>query len=204
MGRKGRSFSFNRENSEEKENKKLCGVTSISQQLNSFINASTQVTLLTPPALQCDTGVQVAQTVMSDLLSSPHHPAVNPNIILDNFLLDLRQSIITRLDTPPSDSLTQPTFLNITRCPLSNQINILSLYLLLKLILSALRSGQESLPPLQTPSVTVTFSLSLRHSLMCRFSILISVRDGGFAKHFTHFQFCKFCFNFVSRCGVSM
>ena len=202
MGRKGRSFSFNRENSEEKENKKLCGVTSISQQLNSFINASTQVTLITPPALQSDSGVQVAQTVMSDLLSSPHHPAVNPNIILDNFLLDLRQSIITRLDTPPSDSLTQPTFLNITRCPLSNQINILSLYLLLKL--SALRSGQESLPPLQTPSVTVTFSLSLRHSLMCRFSILISVRDGGFAKHFTHFQFCKFCFNFVSRPGVSM
>ena len=202
MGRKGRSFSFNRENSEEKENKKLCGVTSISQQLNSFINASTQVTLITPPALQSDSGVQVAQTVMSDLLSSPHHPAVNPNIILDNFLLDLRQSIITRLDTPPSDSLTQPTFLNITRCPLSNQINILSLYLLLKL--SALRSGQESLPPLQTPSVTVTFSLSLRHSLMCHFSILISVRNGDFAKHFTHFQFCKFCFNFVSRPGVSM
>ena len=100
--------------------------------------------------------------------------------------------------------LDSANVLNITRCPLSNQINILSLYLLLKLILSALRSGQESLPPLQTPSVTVTFSLSLRHSLICRFSILISVRDGGFAKHFTHFQFCKFCFNFVSRCGVSM
>ena len=40
--------------------------------------------------------LQVAQTVMSDLLSSPHHPAVNPNIILDNFLLDLRQSLLTR------------------------------------------------------------------------------------------------------------
>ena len=33
---------------------------------------------------------------MSDLLSSPHHPAVNPNIILDNFLLDLKQSLLTR------------------------------------------------------------------------------------------------------------
>ena len=45
-GRKGRSFSFNRENSEEKENKKFAGVPrviNISQQLNSFINASTQV-----------------------------------------------------------------------------------------------------------------------------------------------------------------
>ena len=40
--------------------------------------------------------VQVAQTVMSDLLSNPHHPGVNPNIILDNFLMDLRQSLITR------------------------------------------------------------------------------------------------------------
>ena len=47
-GRKGRSFSFNRENSDEKEKKKLLGVpavTSISQQLNSFINVSTQVGL---------------------------------------------------------------------------------------------------------------------------------------------------------------
>ena len=45
-GRKGRSFSFNRENSQERERKKFPGVpavSSISQQLNSFINASTQV-----------------------------------------------------------------------------------------------------------------------------------------------------------------
>ena len=45
---------------------------------------------------ECSVLVQVAQTVMSDLLSNPHHPAVNPNIILDNFLMDLRQSLITR------------------------------------------------------------------------------------------------------------
>ena len=42
--------------------------------------------------------LQVAQTVMSDLLSSPktHQPTIDANLILDNFLLDLKQSLVDR------------------------------------------------------------------------------------------------------------
>jgi len=74
---------LNREPSPDRDGPRIGGgggVGSFSQQLNSIINASTQV----------------AQTVMSDLLSSPktHQPKIDANLILDNFLMDLKQSLL--------------------------------------------------------------------------------------------------------------
>ena len=46
----------------------------------------------------------MAQSVISDLLSSPksHQSKVDANIILDNFLLDLKQSLMKRYKTKPA------------------------------------------------------------------------------------------------------
>ena len=57
----------------------------------------------------------MAQSVISDLLSSPksHQSKVDANIILDNFLLDLKQSLMKRYKTKPAMFIVRTLYFNV-------------------------------------------------------------------------------------------
>ena len=77
-----RSISISDQTSEDKGDKR-CIVTNISHQISSFVSLSSTLSL------------QVAQTVVADLLTSPMVPtnSMDPNTILDSLLTEIKDNL---------------------------------------------------------------------------------------------------------------